>query len=173
MHVIVVASGPSLGHKKNKIATVRGIGQGPLDEAMAPRGAGVPGFAEQIVGGPWPHPSRAQDENVCFSGACTGADLRFATAALASAHRVVHFLGPRNAPCDEAAATQADCLCHVPDSLLDGPVITRAVARAALARCGGRAGDASEAHASEAHTAALDEWRDSRRNFLQVRRSEV
>ena len=141
---------------------------------LGERGA-EPGLAEGIAVGAWPRPSRAQDgqeehtHNVCFSGACVGADLRFATAALASGHRVVHFLGPRNAPCDEAAATQADALCHVPDSLLDDPVITRAVARAALARCGGR----RAADSSEAHAVALDEWRDFRRNFLQVRRSKV
>ena len=133
-------------------------------------------LAEQIVRGELCNQTQVfgSARAVLFSGASDGADTLFGKMALEHQHHVVHFLGPRNRPSDEAASTQAECLCHVTDDLLDSPTISRAAVRAALAICGGmRRGMDGNTHSYCDKKNLLDGWRDSRRNFLQVRRAEV
>ena len=96
---------------------------------------------------------------VLLSGASEGADTLFGEAAQRAGHGVLHVLGPRNTPSDDAAVGQAKYLVNVSDSLLDGDLVSPAFERAAAERGifpdGGAFG-------------TLEDWRDSRRNFLQV-----
>ena len=100
---------------------------------------------------------------VMLSGASDGADTVFGEVAAHSQHRVLHVLGPRNTPSDEAKASQPHTLVNVDDSVLDGPLVDAAFVAAAAARGIGVSDGAALPNGT------LEEWRDSRRNYLQVR----
>jgi hypothetical protein len=113
---------------------------------------------------------------VLLSGASDGADTLFGKMALRHEHAVVHFLGPRNEPSGEAAQTQAEAIYRVPDEVLDRRDVTSAMQRALSARiCSDTGADAApelqEAARAAARDALVEEWRDSRRNLLQVLRA--
>lgn len=99
-----------------------------------------------------------------LSGASVGADTIFGTYALQSGHNVVHFLGPRNEPSAEAVAQQASTLYRLCDELLDGDAVSADFERVGAARLLGKNADFS---------AGILEWRDSRRNILQVRSADT
>ena len=129
-------------------------------------------LAEQVVTGALDLSSLSCGASaVLFSGASPGADTLFGHFALLCGHRVVHWLGPLNEPSDEAQACQAQCLHKVPDTVLDADIITQAVRRAATA-IGGHCHSLDEEN-TDAARGELDQWKDSRRNFLQVCRAEV
>jgi len=123
-----------------------------------------PEVAEQLAHGTL-RPSRGP---VLLSGASEGADTIFGEEALRVGHGVLHVLGPRNEPSDEAAVGQAVHLVAAADELLDGPIVSAAFERAAEAR-----GIAQSAAGDAGLHGTLDDWRDSRRNFLQVRGADV
>ena len=102
---------------------------------------------------------------VLLSGASPGADTLFGEQALRGGHQVLHVLGPRNDPSDEAAQAQAQQLLRVDDKLLDGPVVSGPFTAAAKAR--GISKPTRHIPQGGAN-GTLDEWRDSRRNMLQV-----
>ena len=93
-----------------------------------------------------------------LSGASDGADTLFGRYALAAGHDVRHILGPRNQPSVECDKKQSSTVVRVSDDVLGGDVASAAFEYAAAAR-----------HVGEPGGGTLDEWRESRRNFLQVR----
>ena len=101
-------------------------------------------------------------KGVLFSGASDGADTRFGIRARAANYDVVHFLGPRNEPSTEAAEQQAQQLMRLEDSLLEGQAMNDIFASVNRTRFAG----------SDLETAEED-WRDSRRNVLQVLRADM
>ena len=96
-----------------------------------------------------------------LSGASPGADTLFGAAAARAGHVVVHFLGPNNEPSETAAREQADSLCRVQRATIEHPSVTAALRDAAAARL------------KPLPDAWAEEWYDSRRNFLQVRRADA
>ena len=95
-----------------------------------------------------------------LSGASEGADTAFGRCALAAGHTSAHILGPRNVPSAECVSSQADALYRVGDELLDSEEISAALERASRLRLG-------------ASSRMSGDLRDSRRNYLQVRRAEL
>lgn len=121
-----------------------------------------PGTAEALVSGTF---APANHKVVMLSGACDGADTLFGEAALKLGHGVIHVLGPRNEPSDEAMVGQANTLLKVSDEFLDGELVSPAFERAAASRGIFPAKDEND---EGGMYGTLDDWRDSRRNFVQV-----
>jgi len=138
--------------------------------------------AEQMVGPPWPPeaaealargifpngvPQLVPPPLTMTSGACDGADSLFGAMAKGAGHDVLHVLGPRNEPSEDCAKIEPSVLLNVKDDLLDGPLVGPFFEGACLRRKIPPAGE--EGADVEAPYGTLVDWRDSRRNFLQVR----
>jgi len=102
---------------------------------------------------------------VLLSGASPGADTLFGEEALRRGHQVLHVLGPRNDPSAEAAQEQPQQLLRVNDELLDGPVVSASFNAAAKVR---GISKPTRRLPQGGPNGTLEEWRDSRRNMLQV-----
>ena len=108
-----------------------------------------------------PHWKDESGKRRMLSGASPGADTLFGAAAGRAGHRVVHFLGPTNEPSEAAAREQARSLCHVKKATIEHATVSGALRAAAVARL------------KPLPDAWAEEWYDSRRNFLQVRRADA
>ena len=95
---------------------------------------------------------------ILLSGASEGADTLFGAAAMRAHHGAVYVLGPRNQPSAQCAQQQQRGLYPVADTLLDSAAVSTPFEYAASARSVGP-------HGSQG---TLEDWRDSRRNYLQV-----
>eukprot|EP00966_Prymnesium_polylepis_P311773 7204160-Prymnesium_polylepis.1 len=94
-----------------------------------------------------------------LSGASDGADTLFGALAMQCNHKVVHFLGPRNSPSKIATESQPGTLYRVGDDTLESEQVNRIVDSIRQVRY------SRQYPSREAFEA---DWRDSRRNVLQV-----
>ena len=97
-----------------------------------------------------------------LSGASPGADTEFGEAAMRLGHEVAHFLGPNNEPSPEATQTQTAKLLDVSDDVLEGEAVGSVFRKTVHTRFAGDALDTAD-----------EDWKDSRRNVLQVMRADV
>ena len=112
-------------------------------------------LGERLAVGHYPQERDGITVPIMVSGAASGADTLFGLEAAKAGHRVIHVLGPRNQPSGECSRQQPETIHRFTDALLNSATVSTAFQRAGEAR-----------FFDEATIAA---WRDSRRNFLQVR----